>query len=87
MTTAVHEKAAIQYGAFYSSVLGGITTNPAFMCIPMDDHMVSHQALCDCAEVVDCTHRSIRFTLSCLAFRDQQRVQEDHLSVNGIRVL
>lgn len=42
MTTAVHEKAAVQYGAFYSSVLGGITTNPAFMCIPMDDHMVSH---------------------------------------------
>ncbi|MEW5300864.1 MAG: hypothetical protein WDW36_003762 [Sanguina aurantia] len=40
MTTSVHEKAAVQYGAFYSSVLGGITTNPAFMCIPMDDHMV-----------------------------------------------
>jgi branched-chain amino acid aminotransferase len=28
------------YYAFYSSVLGGITTDPAFMTVPLDDHLV-----------------------------------------------
>jgi 4-amino-4-deoxychorismate lyase len=36
---AVHEKAASFY-AMYSSVLGGIVTDPAFMVLPLDDHMV-----------------------------------------------
>lgn len=29
-----------QYLAMYSSIFGGITTDPAAMVIPMDDHMV-----------------------------------------------
>lgn len=29
-----------QFLAMYSSVFGGITTDPAAMVIPMDDHMV-----------------------------------------------
>jgi 4-amino-4-deoxychorismate lyase len=29
-----------QYKAMYSSVLEGITTDPAMMLIPLDDHMV-----------------------------------------------
>jgi 4-amino-4-deoxychorismate lyase len=36
---AVHEKASNFY-AMYSSVLGGIVTDPAFMVVPLDDHMV-----------------------------------------------
>jgi 4-amino-4-deoxychorismate lyase len=36
---AVHSKAAHFY-AMYSSVLGGIVTDPAFMVLPLDDHMV-----------------------------------------------
>jgi len=36
---AVHQKAANFY-AMYSSVLGGIVTDPALMVLPLDDHMV-----------------------------------------------
>lgn len=36
---APHEKAANFY-AMYSSVLGGIVTDPALMMLPLDDHMV-----------------------------------------------
>src|SRR2546428_4664238 len=36
---AVHSKAGNFY-AMYSSVLGGIVTDPAFMVLPLDDHMV-----------------------------------------------
>src|SRR5215467_3995702 len=35
----VHSKAANFY-AMYSSVLGAIVTDPAFMVLPLDDHMV-----------------------------------------------
>ena len=37
---SVHVNAAEHFGAFYSSELGGIVTNPAFMVVHMDDHMV-----------------------------------------------
>lgn len=40
---AVHTTAFVHFGAFYSSELGGIVTNPAFMLVHMDDHMV-HRA-------------------------------------------
>ena len=36
----MHENAAENYLAFYSSRLGGITTDPALMVVPMDDHLV-----------------------------------------------
>lgn len=36
---AVHAKAA-EFYALYSSVLGGIVTDPALMVLPFDDHMV-----------------------------------------------
>src|SRR3989338_5859529 len=36
---AAHPKAANFY-AMYSSVLGGIVTDPALMVLPLDDHMV-----------------------------------------------
>jgi hypothetical protein len=36
---AVHAKANNFY-AMYSSVLGGIVTDPALMVLPLDDHMV-----------------------------------------------
>ncbi len=39
LRAAVHAKAA-NYYAMYSSVLGGIVTDPAFMVLPLDDHMV-----------------------------------------------
>ena len=50
----VHDTAAEHHGAFYSSVLGGIVTDPAFMLLHMDDHMV-HQghAMCDSAPITD----------------------------------
>jgi 4-amino-4-deoxychorismate lyase len=36
---AVHPK-AVNFYAMYSSVLGGIVTDPALMVLPLDDHMV-----------------------------------------------
>lgn len=36
----VHDKAREHYRSFFSSVLGGITTNPALMTVHIDDHMV-----------------------------------------------
>jgi hypothetical protein len=36
----VHDQARQHYRAFFSSVLGGITTNPALMTVHIDDHMV-----------------------------------------------
>src|SRR4029453_1709370 len=36
---AVHAK-TVNFHAMYSSVLGGIVTDPAFMVLPLDDHMV-----------------------------------------------
>lgn len=40
MCHAVKPKNCTQFKAFYSSELGGIITEPAFMIIHMDDHMV-----------------------------------------------
>ena len=40
LETVVHEQARQHYRAFFSSVLGGITTNPALMTVHVDDHMV-----------------------------------------------
>lgn len=49
---AVHAKAA-QFYAMYSSVLGGIVTDPALMVIPLDDHMVHRgHAVFDTAAIV-----------------------------------
>src|SRR5919106_5965305 len=39
LRTAAHAKASNFY-AMYSSVLGGIVTDPALMILPLDDHMV-----------------------------------------------
>jgi 4-amino-4-deoxychorismate lyase len=35
-----HDTALKHFGAFYSSELGGIVTQPGFMVVHMDDHMV-----------------------------------------------
>jgi len=40
LQSVVHEVASEHYGAFYSLALGGIVTDPAFMMVHMDDHMV-----------------------------------------------
>jgi 4-amino-4-deoxychorismate lyase len=49
MHPAVH-----QYFAMYSSILGGIVTDPALMVIPFDDHMVHRgHAVFDTAAIVD----------------------------------
>lgn len=43
-----------QYLAMYSSVFGGITTDPAAMVIPIDDHMVHRgHGVFDTAIIVD----------------------------------
>lgn len=50
---AVHAKAANFY-AMYSSVLGGIVTDPALMVVPLDDHMVHRgHAVFDTAVLAD----------------------------------
>jgi len=36
----VHEVARENFGSFYSSELGGIVTEPGFMVVSIDDHMV-----------------------------------------------
>lgn len=38
--TRANHKSKQQFLAMYSSIFGGITTDPAAMVIPMDDHMV-----------------------------------------------
>ena len=43
-----------QYLAMYSSIYGGITTDPAAMVIPMDDHIVHRgHGVFDTAAVMD----------------------------------
>lgn len=43
-----------EYLAMYSSVFGGITTDPAAMVIPIDDHMVHRgHGVFDTAAIVD----------------------------------
>jgi 4-amino-4-deoxychorismate lyase len=43
-----------QYLAMYSSIFGGITTDPAAMVIPMDDHMVHRgHGVFDTAAIMD----------------------------------
>jgi 4-amino-4-deoxychorismate lyase len=50
---SVHAKAANFY-AMYSSVLGGIITDPALMVLPLDDHMVHRgHAVFDTAAIVN----------------------------------
>ncbi|KAJ0029940.1 hypothetical protein Pint_12806 [Pistacia integerrima] len=48
------QKSKQQYLAMYSSIFGGITTDPAAMVIPMDDHMVHRgHGVFDTAAIVD----------------------------------
>ncbi len=50
---AVHAK-AVNFHAMYSSVLGGIVTDPAYMVLPLDDHMVHRgHAVFDTAMIVN----------------------------------
>src|SRR5918999_5500695 len=50
---AFHGKAANFY-AMYSSILGGIVTDPAAMVLPLDDHMVHRgHAVFDTATLAD----------------------------------
>jgi branched-subunit amino acid aminotransferase/4-amino-4-deoxychorismate lyase len=40
LVDCVHDDAHLYYKSFYSSVLGGITTQQPLMIVPIDDHMV-----------------------------------------------
>jgi len=54
LRSTVHPAAAQQYFALYSSILGGIVTDPALMIIPFDDHMVHRgHAVFDTAAIVN----------------------------------
>jgi 4-amino-4-deoxychorismate lyase len=54
LRATVHPAAAQQYFALYSSILGGIVTDPALMVIPFDDHMVHRgHAVFDTAAIVN----------------------------------
>ena len=52
LETVVHDTARQHYRAFFNSVLGGITTNPALMAVHIDDHMV-HRSV----------HRQVHFAI------------------------
>ncbi|MFQ5895902.1 MAG: aminotransferase class IV [Nitrospinota bacterium] len=53
LRAAAHPQSGNFY-AMYSSVLGGIVTDPAFMVLPIDDHMVHRgHAVFDTAMIVD----------------------------------
>lgn len=41
LAESVHETAQQEYGAFFSSQLGGIVTDAGFMVLHIDDHMVT----------------------------------------------
>jgi 4-amino-4-deoxychorismate lyase len=54
LRSTVHPAAAQQYFALYSSILGGVVTDPALMVIPFDDHMVHRgHAVFDTAAIVN----------------------------------
>jgi 4-amino-4-deoxychorismate lyase len=54
LRAAVHPAAAQQYYAMYSSILGGVVTDPALMVVPFDDHMVHRgHAVFDTAAIVN----------------------------------
>jgi 4-amino-4-deoxychorismate lyase len=54
LRAAVHPTAVQQYFALYSSILGGIVTDPVLMVIPFDDHMVHRgHAVFDTAAIVN----------------------------------
>lgn len=46
-----HEIARAHFGAFYSSELGGIVTEPGFMVVGIDDHML-HKGDAVCESIV-----------------------------------
>ena len=53
LSQGVHEKST-NFAAMYSSVLGGIVTDPALMVLPLDDHMVHRgHAVFDTAAIVN----------------------------------
>jgi 4-amino-4-deoxychorismate lyase len=54
LRSTVHPAATHQYFALYSSILGGVVTDPALMVIPFDDHMVHRgHAVFDTAAIVN----------------------------------
>lgn len=54
MFGVVHEHADAHYHSFYSSELGGITTEPALMMVHLDDHMIHRgHGVFDTALVID----------------------------------
>ena len=54
MSESAHAHAHAHYGAFYSSDLGGIVTDPGLMVVPADDHMVHRgHAVADSVRLVD----------------------------------
>src|SRR5215510_3613714 len=53
LSQVVHPK-AVNFYSMYSSVLGGIVTDPALMVLPLDDHMVHRgHAVFDTATIVN----------------------------------
>jgi 4-amino-4-deoxychorismate lyase len=53
LSQGVHEKST-NFAAMYSSVLGGIVTDPALMVLPLDDHMAHRgHAVFDTAAIVN----------------------------------
>ena len=61
-----------QFLAMYSSVYGGITTDPAAMVIPMDDHMVHRgHGVFDTAAIMDGSVIDSRFTIDSCFFRER----------------
>jgi 4-amino-4-deoxychorismate lyase len=53
LSQGVHEKST-NFAAMYSSILGGIVTDPALMVLPLDDHMVHRgHAVFDTAAIVN----------------------------------
>lgn len=54
LRASVHPEATQRYFALYSSIFGGIVTDPALMVLPMDDHMVHRgHAVFDTAAIVN----------------------------------
>lgn len=62
LAASTHEIARTNFGAFYSSELGGIVTEPGFMVVSIDDRMV-HQG--------DAVYESVALTEGYLYQLDQ----------------
>ena len=70
MQDSVHEHALQHYHSFFSSELGGVTTEPAFMQIPLVSWCLYHSHYCHESESWVLSYRSLKVEVNLLVIID-----------------